>query len=627
MKTTDFKSGLIITAPEGAACGLYSGVPSGRNYFDAINTQNALAPTCRDTIDGRAVYSYNDLSVGIYHYAASMDGYTAVCQIINYTEEKAATLTQIDVELEILAGGGYESGFVMLNSSEFIEANLASEKNTWGEKYAYLFGTPQFTRPENRPGKHQQTTNEEIYDFIQRLNKVGKNMHVFSLGKSPKYGFDMPLVLFTREDVSGLTLEEAAKVVRCNGKPTVQYMAQVHSNEPASTEGALAMMLALVGEFGDQVLGSTDIYIIPRINLDGAVEVIREAPATAEDMNRDYLYLNNKETRMVVSAYNLFLPELAIDGHEKFSNFLTTDKARCTDMELQTGAGALNHPAIMTETSMKIALEAINKGRELGLRAHFYQSLASAAGGSAGSSYFGTRNSISFLVETPGGTTLGSFCMARRVMAQFVLASTVIRYAAEHSDEIVNIVRSSREAMVEMGKTYDEKKLIVLEHGKSPTGTLSTPLLDVPSGITAEFENAEYFEHTIAVHSRPRPTAYIIPKGIENEQRILDLLACHAVGYYELPSESTVSLRQYVKVENGIDLSNESDVRFEKGAYVFLNTVPSTVLSVIMEPDFNSVSKRKMSLYSMNLVDADESGALPIYRYCHDLSDGRVACR
>lgn len=36
-------------------------------------------------------------------------------------------------------------------------------------------------------------------------------------------------------------------MIRNNGKPTVQYAAQVHSNEPASCEGALAMMLSLTG--------------------------------------------------------------------------------------------------------------------------------------------------------------------------------------------------------------------------------------------------------------------------------------------------------------------------------------------------------------------------------------------
>ena len=52
-------------------------------------------------------------------------------------------------------------------------------------------------------------------------------------------------------------------------------------------------------------------------------------------MNRDYLYMNNKEIRMLVCAYNLFLPEIAIDGHEKFTDVINKETSRCTDMELQ----------------------------------------------------------------------------------------------------------------------------------------------------------------------------------------------------------------------------------------------------------------------------------------------------
>lgn len=624
MEKNNMKAGLTITVPEGAVFGLYADVPSSTNYFKSIDPKNAIEPSETYTSSGISFYCYYGLSAGIYHYGASMEGYTAVCQIINYTPEKANSHLRIEVELCALAGNGYESGYVMMNSSEFIDANLASEKDSWGEEYAYLFNTPQFTRRNATAGRHQQTTNKEIYEFIDELKAKNKNMYLFSLGKTPKYEFDMPLVLFTRENLDGKSLEEAARIIRNNGKPTVQYAAQVHSNEPASTEGALAMMIALCGKFGDKILGSTDVYIIPRINLDGAVEVIREAPTTHEDMNRDYLYANNKEIRMVISAYNLFLPEVVVDGHEKRSAICRKDTFICTDMDVQVGAGSLNHPAIMTETGMKIALEAIRKAHSLGLRAHFYTAFASAAGGSAGSSYFGTRNSVSFLVETPGGTTLGNLCMARRAFAQYILASTAMEYTTKHASEIMRTVHESREKMSAMGNTYDEANLIVLEHEKATTGSVACDVVDVPSGKITEKKDVEYAEHVIALRSRVRPTAYVIPRGIENEKRILDLLTCHDVPYYTLPNSSVVRLRQYVKSEEIAELTEEFDVRFEKGAYVFPNTVPSTVLSVIMEPDFNAVSKRRMSLLSMKLIDHDENGRLPIYRFCHNLSDGKI---
>ena len=617
---------ITVTVPHGAKCGLYPNMPASDKYSKAIVPENALAPTTVTTCAEGDTYHFADLPEGVYHYGVSMEGHTAQCQILNLAGENATIGIALTVDLCPLVGGGYESGYIMLNTPEFIENCLPSQPDTWGRAYTHLFQTPQFTRRKGPTGRHRQTTNEEMWEFITNLSKKCENMHVFTLGNSPKYGFAMPLVLFTKEKVAGLPLELAAQAVRNNGKPTVQYTAQVHSNEPGSTEGALAMMLSLAGEYGKRRLSDIDVYIIPRINLDGAVEVIRTSPTTGDDMNRDYLFMNNHEIRMVTGAYNLFLPELAIDGHEKRTNFLTADEARCTDMELQVGAGSLNHPAVMTETAMKIALAAIEKGTNLGLRSHFYSCLASAAGGSAGSSYYGTRNSLSFLVETPGGTTLGNHCMARRVMGQYVLASTVMDYAAENASEVMSMVRSSRWVISQLGEDYSDKVPFVLEHGNAPTGSLPIPMIRVLTGQVAEpAREMAYNEQPIAVRSRPRATAYVIPKGLDNEQQILRVVANHGIPYDTLPAGSTLPLRQYRKLDGEVDLLAETPVSFADGCYVICNTVPSTILSVILEPDFNASSGRKMSLLSMGLVSPEADGTLPIYRYCHNLRNGKVA--
>lgn len=608
-------TGLTVTVPRGAVCGLYPHAPAGRNYFEVIDPEKVIPPASITESAHIAVYDYVGLTPGLYHCCASMEGCNAVCQMVDYQEA-----SHLDIQLDKLVGNGYEAGYIMQYTPEFIKAQMASGKDTWGPEYAPLFQTPRFSRS----GSHQQTTNEEMLSFIEKLASGNPHMHIYSLGKSPKYGYEMPLVLFTYEDVADMTLEQVARLIRSNGKPTVQYTAQCHSTEPASTEGALAMMLQLCGDYGRKMLDKLDVYIIPRINLDGAFEVCRQSPATGEDMNRDYLYMHNREIRMVVGAYNLFLPEVCIDGHEKSHDFCAAE-ALCTDMEVQVGAGALNHPAIMTQTAMTMALKALDKAKSLGLRSHFYAKLASAAGGSAGSSYFGTRNSLSFLVETPGQVNQGMCFMERRVMGQYVLASTVMDYTARYTDQIMEIVHGSRQKMAASGGEYDENDMIVLEHEKQETGVWATPLLHVPSGRVIEKEHViAYSEHTGALHKRPRATAYLLPKGLPNEGEILRVTENHAIPYYKLPAGSRVNLRQYTWAGEEALLTEEKAVIFEKGAWVFPNTVPSTVLGVIMEPDFNRISGRKMTLYSMGLLEADQTGSLPIYRYCHHLVDGKV---
>ena len=609
---------VTLTAPVDTVCGLYAGVPESRIYFTAVKAENAITPTEVTTKGGITTYRYKGLEHGLYFCGASREGYNALCQTIWYTGD-----TQLNIELDKLAGNGYEAGYVMQYTKEFLEKQLVSHKNAWGAQYAKLFCTPLFM--PGRPGRHQQTTNEEMVDFIQKLAATNPNMYIYRLGKSPKYGYDIPLVLFTHENVVNMTLEQAAEVIRRNGKPTVQYNAQCHATEPASTEGALAMMVSLCGDYG-KVLDGVDVYMIPRINLDGAYEVTRKSPTTDEDMNRDYLYMHNVELRPVVGVYNLFRPEVCIDGHEKWHRFNCAENDICTDMEVQTGAGALNHPAAMTQMTMKMALCALEKARSLGLRSHFYSKLASAAGGAAGSSYFGTRNSLSFLVETPGQVNMGMCAMERRVLAHYAMASSIIDYTVEHGPEIIELVRSSRDFMEKSNPVYSEEQLFVLEHGSTVTGSWSGPLLHVPSGeVVEENHTIDYKEHTEALLTRPRATAYILPTGLDQEEEILRVADNHGIDHYRLTAGSTVNLKQYLKTEDGITLTEEKPVCFENGALVFPNTVDSAVLNVIMEPDFNPGNpERKMTLLRMGLIAADETGALPLYRYCHTLENGKV---
>ena len=611
-------NGLTITAPAGALCGLYRNAPAARN-FDVIDPINAIPANEVTTKDGITTYYYANLDFGLYHCAASMEGCYSLCQMVNYTGS-----TQLTMQLEPLAGNGYDAGFVMRCTPEFENQALASSADTWGPAYAKLFCTPWFL--PCRPSRHQQTTNEELADFIQKLKETSKNMYTFSLGKSPKYGFDMPLVLFTREPVAGMTLERAAQIVRSNGKPTIQYCAQCHSTEPASCEGALTMIASLCGDYG-KILDSVDIYIIPRINPDGAYEVTRYSPTTGEDMNRDYLYMHNKEIRMVATAYNLFRPEVAIDGHERIQSALSANDNICTDVELQTGAGSLNHPAAMTELTMKMATKALENAKSLGLRGHFYAKLASAAGGAAGSSYFGTRNSLSFLIETPGQATVGGSYLERRVVAHYAAASAIIDYTVQYADEILTTVHNSREYMRVTGPIYDETDMIVLEHGATQTGVWGSTLLRTATGEVIDPNyTVAYKEHTESLMTRPRATAYVLPIGLQQEDEILRVAQNHALDYYLLPPCSTVPLQQYMQIEEKIKLVEEKLIPFDKGALVFPNTVDSTILGVIMEPDFNpSQPNRKMTLLRMGLLTADAMGHLPLYRYCHNLKDGKLA--
>ena len=181
--------------------------------------------------------------------------------------------------------------------------------------------------------------------------------------------------------------------------------------------------------------------------------------------------------------------------------------------------------------------------------------------------------------------------------------------------------------MRKTGPIYDEKDAIVLQHGASETGIWSSTLLNVATGEVIDPNYAAaYKEHTEALITRPRATAYVLPIGLSKEDEILRVAKIHALDHYILPAGSTILLRQYIQNGEKIELTEERTVLFDKGAHVFPNTVDSTILGVIMEPDFcPSAPERKMTLLRMGIISADTEGYLPLYRYCHDLKDGKIS--
>ena len=228
-------------------------------------------------------------------------------------------------------------------------------------------------------------------------------------------------------------------------------------------------------------------------------------------------------------------------------------------------------------------------------------------------------------METPGQTHLGMAFMERRVLAHYVFVSSIIDYTAEHASEVWASVQASRSFMSKKGAIWFEGDDMVLEHQRSETGTWARPQLHVPSGevVNPAYETP-YKEDTSALRARTRPTAYVLPLGLAQQEEILRVADTHAIPYYQVPAGSCISLRQYFMQETEASLGEEQVVCFEQGALVFPNTVPSTILNLIWEPDFNTASVRKMTLYSMGLIEAAADGALPLYRYCHDLVDGLV---
>ena len=633
---------LVLTAPSDVKVELYDTI--NYNRFD---NEHRVNPTSVTTENGITSYVFADLPVGSYNYLSSGNGYYTVDKNIWFSEAKAATGVTIDAYPGKLAGGGFEQnpnaspGFnvVRLQSDELWEKVFGK---TWSDADDDILTSAYFTNRDRttRDGVHQQTTNKEMVEWIQHLlaEENPKNyMHLFWYTKeNVAPGHDLyadyegaPILVFTKSDLSSArTLEDAAAVLaRDTSKVTVQYQAQVHPPEPAATEGALVMARQLANSFGDEVLNNVNVVMIPRFNSDGSYEWIRVNTESGLDMNRDFHWLSCPETRMVVNIFNLFYPEVVIDTHEMQNDGAATWENQDDLQMTGNGSGGLN-PQPLADLAIEELKFALNNAKQYGIRGTAYQQYPFDVYTTIGAAYPATRGSIGHLIETKG-IHAGMSMFERRVMSQWAASSGIIRFASQNSARILSTVAQARQEIISKGATYEEDDVIILRHSdvtdRDPWWE-DYDVYDWVSGEKTGTTDYTWIRRSGIVSSRPRPTAYVIPADIDGIDDILRVVEGHNIQYYKLDNGSSVKLNQYIynNITSSV-LSGEQTVTFANGAYVFpMNQTASTLMGLMFEPDVYDNRSYKSDFIRMGYMEAAEGQPLPLYRYEHNLVNGKV---
>ena len=148
--------------------------------------------------------------------------------------------------------------------------------------------------------------------------------------------------------LAGIAKDKAAPITE--GAPAIVWLSyNVHGNEPASSEAALLTLFALVDPNNSQTkewLKNTIIIIDPCINPDGRDRYVnwynttvgknfnpdQQAREHAEpwprgrsnhynfDLNRDWAWQTQQETKQRLKKYNEWLPQVHVDFHEQGYN-------------------------------------------------------------------------------------------------------------------------------------------------------------------------------------------------------------------------------------------------------------------------------------------------------------------
>lgn len=606
--------GVLFQVPEGVSLKVYPG------FTD--QPYEVLAQWA-ETVDGIHSVYYPDLE-GTCHYIASGEGYYTVRKNLLIPANSSMV---IDANPGKRTGSGCEPSLkstVWGLTDQFVENAAPSDPSLWPE-IADAFTTPWFTNRDR--GVHQSTTHGEMMAFLQALDDGEDQLYLYSLGQSPSQKLEIPLLIFTQTDLScASTWQEAAALLRDNGKLTVHFQAQIHGNEPAAGEGAMALAKLLDGQLGAQLLDTMDIYLIPRVNIDGSEAYSRHDRYVDVDMNRDMLLALTTEVQLHHQLLQAFQPHVRFDAHE-FDGRCDATVQKYPDVMVSTGFTLHNSQAFQDFSGTLAGIPFDTLG-DNGLRATYYSGDVNGYNSTTGRIYACNRGTVSILIETKG-IHMGTNLYARRVASHVITAQSYLTYLSENAAEVLDLVARERTRIVELGSVYDEADLLTLKTSAVQDANYLNPepKFSMADGTEMEVDRRRPNVYNVAQRTRVRPTAYVLPADTAQIELILQIMEHHGITYYQLPAGSSASLQQYRTTNaDTVELVPENRVYFETDAYVFpMNQVAGNILGILMEPDVHDVAANRGTLAQLGLIDK-EGSLYRLYRYTHDLDEtGKIS--
>lgn len=602
----DKLSGLLLRADTGFSVKLY---PDYQGDAEVPVTQ-----TWKE--DGKTCYYYENFR-GRCRYKISGEGCYTIIQNL-FVPETPALMTW-DVTTQKMVGGGFEPETVKLYSPGILEAAVPSNRAMWPD-YQEVYNAPFF---RNGKDGHQCTTQEEMEAYLSETQKKSANMYIYTLGHSPKYHYRMPVVLFTKTDLTGAeTLEEAAARIKANGKLNVHYQGHIHGNEPAGGEATLAIIGMLAGPWGDGLLENMNIYVIPRMNPDGARDFTRKN-ASGVDTNRDMLAAQFVEVQLQHKLLRLFEPEVGLDSHE-----YTTNPERNPDSfrDIMTSSGwDADCSKAFQDLSEEITRVSFAPLFAQGMQPSYYIHYTNSRTPLMATRYMSLRRAISILLESRGINS-GTMVFERRVTAHVISVKAILEHVQKNCDRIQMLIRQERENIAAAGKHYDEDRLVVLKTEEALKPELAAKLTryDTGPGTVIGVINKEPKAYCQQVRSRPMPTAYVIPAGESWTDKVLQILDHHGIPAQKLAEGTTLWLQQYTGTIQEAQLTEEKQVNFPNGAYFCpMDHALAFVLAALMEPDMNDAYMEVDGAVFGTLAQAGyipaAEGIFPIYRYIRDL--------
>lgn len=328
--------------------------------------------------------------------------------------------------------------------------------------------------PAEESNYTQYSQNEEISRFLSYVDHVSQEVKVQVIGQTKatkNYGAkDLFLCIVTEEEA-----DSPQKINR--KKPTFLLVASQHGNEQSAKEAALWFIRDLaLGELRP-LLKSINFLIIPQANPYGNWFDQRRNEQDL-DSNRDHVKLESQEVEAIHHVFRKWMPEVTMDVHEKGDDYYRVSIGCVSNPNTYPQLQDFSRKTILDEVEKYLEKKKITfheylitqhmgidssagvrygpedlEGRELMKR-------YSTTDLNDGRNSLGIYETISFIQE--GSSRRDIQTLRQRTRWQYFGIRYIAESIAKHGKEIITLVRSLREELLEKAKYYSEDDLVHL---------------------------------------------------------------------------------------------------------------------------------------------------------------------
>ena len=390
--------------------------------------------------------------------------------------------------------------------------------------------------PLERSDFQEPTSHAEMVEYLREVKAEGDDMGLEIYGRSHQ-GRELYKAIFSRTPV------QSPAEARSTGKPIVLLAANIHGFNRTLRE-ALLIMLRDLGTRGselNELLDEVIVLVVPSKNPDG-LEADTRYNIVGADPNRDYMALEEPETAAYVGqVVNRWRPHLLVDGHD--GGAVQYGGAYPYALLYQGPALAGADPSL-TELADREIFPRIDEAYEAeGLEAFYWAQGDEErwyGGGAAprmGRNYGGLANTLSILFEHAEWQE-----KEEAVEAGILAYTTVLRYARDHGDTLVETVETARRRTVELGE--EPRGEIPVEETAEPEDFRVTYRVPHPERDEEllEVEDAEIVKRPVATRTRARPYAYVLPP---TATEAVALLQRHGIAVERVIERTTAEVTAY----------------------------------------------------------------------------------